>query len=142
MRRTTLPAIAIILCTALVAGCGSSKKSSSNSSSAPAPATTPGTTTSASGGAAPSGGVVEVKMQNIAFSPATVQAKVGQTIKWTNEDAVDHNVIGSGAQSFRSPSAFGQGGTFSVKLTKPGTIKFICSLHPATMGNGKIVVTK
>jgi plastocyanin len=78
-------------------------------------------------------------MQGIKFSPSTITAKVGQTITWTNMDNVDHNVSATGAQTFNS-SNFGQGGTYSMKLTKPGTINYVCTIHEMEGMTGTITV--
>ena len=118
---------------ALVAltGCGSS--SSSSSSSTPA-ASTPATTTAApaaTGGAA-------VTMQNIAFAPPVISVKVGQTVKWTNQDSVDHNVTATKGATFKSDN-FGKGGTFTWKAGKAGTVSYVCTIHPGM--DGKIIVS-
>jgi plastocyanin len=113
---------------ALIAGCGGSKKSSSTPA---APSTTPTTTSAPNGGT-----IVDVKMQNILFSPKTVTAKVGQIVRWTNDDSVAHNVT---ASTFKS-SDFEQGGTYTQRMTKVGTITYKCTLHPGM--DGTINVTK
>ncbi len=128
MHRRPLLALAAALCAAalLAAGCGSSSKSSSSGSS---------------GASAPvsSGNTVAVKMSQIMFSPKTVSAKVGQTVTWTNEDSTDHNVTAQGGESFKSAD-FGQGKSYSYKVDKPGTIKYVCTIHPGM--EGTITVTK
>lgn len=133
MKRLLL-VVAVLALGLLTAGCGSKKKSSS---SAATPASTPAATTPAgtSSTAAPaaSGGVVDIKMQNISFTPKDVTAKVGQTIKWTNEDSVGHNVIATAGESFKS-GVFGQGKSYSYKLDKKGTIKYVCTIHPGMAG--------
>ncbi len=112
------------------AGCGSS--SSSSSSSAPA-ATTPATS------AAPAAsGASAVTMQNIAFTPAVVSVKVGQTVKWTNDDTVDHNVTATKGATFKSGTV-GKGGTFTWKADKAGTVSYVCTIHPGM--EGKIIVS-
>lgn len=136
--------------TLLLAGCGSS---SSQSTSAATTATTASTPTSGLKAtttpkfAAPSSsspvksGLVDVAYRNITINPDTIRVKVGSTIKWTDYDNVMHNVTSiKGSQKFASKD-FGEGGTYSVKLTKPGVINYECSLHPASM-NGTIEVVK
>jgi plastocyanin len=136
-------------CVALVlaAGCGSSGSGSTGTS-----ATTP----KSSGGLKPTttpkyaspsssepvqSGVVQVAYRNIAIDPDTVRVKVGSTIKWTNYDPVEHNVTSkSGPTSFTSPN-FGEGHSVEFKMTKPGVIHYLCTIHPATM-NGTIEVVK
>src|SRR6476619_2891609 len=120
---TRLRALTLLLaCLALaaaVAGCGSSNNDSSSSSSssaaAPAAADTSSTESTSTGAASSSGKEVEIKMQNIAFDPKAVTAKVGQTIKWTNEDTVDHDVKATSGADFKS-DLFGKGGTFTYKV--------------------------
>jgi plastocyanin len=77
-------------------------------------------------------------MQNIAFVPATAHAKVGDTVKWTNKDSAPHNVTYVSGPSFTSSSTFTSGGSFSLKLTKAGTIQYRCTIHPGM--NGTLVV--
>ena len=151
--RKNLPSLAVA-CAALVvaAGCGSSNSSSSGSS---ANSNTTSKTTTSSGlkydttpkYASPSSsapvqsGVVQVAYRNIAIDPDTVRVKVGSTIKWTNYDPVEHNVTSkSGPIKFSSPD-FGEGKSIEFKMTKPGTIHYLCTIHPATM-NGTIEVVK
>lgn len=126
----------------LIAGCGSSgsqSSSSGGSSSGGSSSSSSTPSSSSSSGGSASGGAVVVKMQNIAFSPKQLTAKVGQTIKWTNDDSVDHNVTATAGASFHS-SNLGQGGTYETKLTKPGTISYVCTIHPGMTGT--ITVTK
>jgi plastocyanin len=110
---------ALLLAAALLAGCGSSKKSNTSSSTGPA--------TSSSGG-----GGNAVSMKNIQFSPKTISVKVGDTVTWTNDDNVDHNVIASDG-TFKSGN-FGNGKTFSWKAAKAGTFKYSCTIHPGMVG--------
>jgi plastocyanin len=138
MKRLYSVAACLALGGALVAGCGSSSSSSSNSTSASTPAATPATSTPAATPAAGSGAVA-VSMKNIQFAPTSVTAKVGQTIKWTNDDSVDHNVTAKSGATFKS-SNFGQGGTYSFKAAKAGTITYVCTIHPGMQGT--IIVTK
>jgi plastocyanin len=126
-----LPAAALPLILLALAGCGSSSSSSSSSSSTPAATSTPATS-----GA--SGAVVPIVMQNIAFNPAVTHARVGQTVKWTNMDSAPHNVTYVGGPKFTSSQTFANGGTFSLKLTKAGTIQYRCTIHPGM--NATIVV--
>jgi len=133
----------------LLAGCGSSS-SQSTSTKATTSATTAtsglkATTTpkfaSPSSSEPAKTGLVNVAYRNITINPDTIRVKVGSTIKWTDYDNVMHNVTSiKGSQKFASKD-FGEGASFSVKLTKPGVINYECSLHPASM-NGTIEVVK
>ncbi len=147
---------ALLACTtvALAAGCGSSSNSSSSSSSASSPsaATAPTTTSSLKAATTPQyaspspsapvqSGTVQVAYRNIAISPDTLRVKVGSTIKWTNFDAVEHNVTSQGGPQQFSSKGLGENGTFEVKANKPGVIHYQCTIHPASM-NGTIEVLK
>jgi plastocyanin len=121
-----LPLVALTL-----AACGSSSGSSSSSA---APATSASTPAAGTAG----GPSVAVTMQSISFRPATVHAKVGDTVTWTNQDQVGHNVTYVSGPSFASSQTFTNGGTFKLKLTKAGTIAYRCTIHPGM--NGTIVV--
>jgi plastocyanin len=150
--RRALP-VAVMACAALAfaAGCGSS---SSSSSSTAATAKTSSTSTAGSlkadttpQYASPSSsspiqsGVVPVAYRNIAIDPDTLKVKVGSTIKWTNYDSVEHNVTSEGGVAKFASKDFGEGGTYEIKVTKPGIIHYECTIHPASM-NGTIEVVK
>jgi plastocyanin len=155
MRRGLLPPV-VIACFALlfVAGCGSSKSSSGTSGSGSTGSTT--ATAKTSGGlktdsapkyasppaSAPAqSGLVQVAYTNIAIDPDTVKAKIGSTIKWTNNDPEKCNVTSEGGPYKFASGDFGEGGTFELKLTKAGTIHYECTYYPATM-NGTIEVVQ
>jgi plastocyanin len=149
--RRGLPVV-VIGCSALLfaVGCGSS--SSSSSSITP----TTSTSTPSSGGlkanttpkyAAPAAsapvqsGTVQIAYRNIAIAPDTLKVKVGSTVKWTNFDAVEHNVTSEGGPAKFASKTFGENGTFEIKVNKPGVIHYLCTIHPASM-NGTIEVVK
>jgi amicyanin len=140
MKRLLLLFLPVLLLA--LAGCGSSSKSSSSSSSTTgaASATSSSATSTPTGGAAPSGGKLQVSMKNLAFSPATIPAKVGDTIVWTNNDTPPHNVTYVSGPKFTSSSTMNPGATFSIKLSQAGTIHYFCTIHPFMKGT--IVVAK
>jgi plastocyanin len=82
--------------------------------------------------AAQSGGT-QVSMKDIKFNPSKVNVKVGDTVTWTNDDSVGHDVT---SDTFKSGSAGGIGGgqTFSHKFDKAGTFKYKCTVHPGMTG--------
>ena len=55
-----------------------------------------------------------VTMKDIKFNPSTVNIKAGDTVTWTNDDSVAHDVTGDG---FKSGSAGNiQGGVYSTEM--------------------------
>jgi plastocyanin len=122
MKRFGLPLLAVLALAA--AGCGSSNSSSSSStpsSSQAAPATSTANNTSSGGG-----GTVTIDMKNIAFNPTSQTVKVGQTVKWVNQDDVPHNVEGGPLHS----KTFSKGGSYSFTPKKAETISYVCTIHP------------
>jgi plastocyanin len=85
-----------------------------------------------------------------AFAPNPLNAKVGDTVTWTNKDTVFHTVTsGTGpsdtthGKEFDSglsgPTALTtQGKTFSHKFMTAGEFPYFCQLHPTMVG--KVVV--
>jgi plastocyanin len=72
-------------------------------------------------------------MQNIQFNPKAVTVKVGQKVKWVNEDTVAHNVTSQSGETIKS-STFGHGGSFVFTPKKAGQIKYVCTIHPGMDG--------
>jgi plastocyanin len=71
-----------------------------------------------------------VTQKNKAFGVKSLKAKVGDTVKFANEDSFAHNVFSlSPAKSFDTGS-FGAGQSRSITLDKPGKIEVECAVHP------------
>jgi plastocyanin len=114
----------------LLAGCGGGSVAVRLGSSAGRPRRTAGTH---------SANHILVVMKNINFNPTRVTAKVGDTITWTNRDVdTSHNVTYVSGPKFVSSPTFPDGHSWSLKLTKPGVINYLCTIHPGM--DGSIVV--
>lgn len=109
-----------------VAGCGSSDGGGSTASA-------PATSTPAAGPATKSGNAVQIGMKGIAFDPKEVTVAVGTTVTWKNLEDIPHNVVAEEGADFQSDT-FGKGGTYEFKATKPGTVKYVCTIHPGMEG--------
>jgi plastocyanin len=139
MTRLSFLALPVVALAVTACGSSSSNSSSSSSSSGSAATSTPRPAAASSTPSSSAAGTsIAVTMQNIAFSPQAIHAKVGDTVKWTNQDQVAHNVTYVSGPQFTSSSTFGNGGTYSLKLTKAGTIQYRCTIHPGM--NATIVV--
>lgn len=112
----------------LMAGCGSGPSARAGASSSPLEAAKHKATA----------GTVAVVMRNIAFNPGTVRARVGETVTWTNRDDAPHNVTYNSGPKFTSSPTFTNGMSWSLKLTKPGIIRYLCTIHPGM--DGTIIV--
>ena len=64
------------------------------------------------------------------FSANAVNAKVGDTLSFRNDDPFVHNIFSlSDVQSF-DLGTFAKGETRQIKLTKPGKVEIECAVHP------------
>ena len=108
----------------LLTGCGGRADAGSGASADDRPAAVPN----------PPGTVV---MQDVEFLPGRLTVKIGEKVTWRNAESLDHNVVARSGTRFRS-RAFGQGGTYTFTPRKPGTIDYVCTLHPGM--DGQLVV--
>jgi plastocyanin len=84
-----------------------------------------------------SGNTVTIDMKNIKFAPQNATVKVGQTVKWVNQDTVDHDVQAKSGADFKS-DLFGNGKSFDWKADKAGTVSYVCTVHPGMVGTLKV----
>ena len=131
------------LALALGAGCGDEDEDTGAGGAGvtqDAPAETQAETTEAETETEASGGdEITVTMKDFAFDPQEVEAKVGQKITWVNEDDAPHNAVAQNGGDLKT-STFEKGGSDSYTLDEPGTIEYICTVHPQMKGT--IEVTK
>jgi plastocyanin len=147
MRRRPAVLLAPLALAAVLAGCGSSGSSSTRSA---------GAATTTSGGpslkvdtapqyTAPSqsspvlSGRVRIAYRDISIHPDVVRVRVGSTITWTNYDPVVHNVTGVSGSPHLSSGSLSEGESYTILANRPGTIHYLCTIHPTSM-NGTIEV--
>jgi plastocyanin len=119
MHRTRVALTLLAAAAVLAAGCGGSGGNGGGSPTTTAAPTTSGAGTPASGTA--------VAIHNFAFSPATLNVKVGQQVTWTNQQDVAHTVTADGG-AFDHPMP--SGATFSFAFAKAGSFAYHCTIHP------------
>jgi plastocyanin len=89
------------------------------------------------------GGGTQVSMKNIQFSPKDLTVKAGETITFTNDEAVAHDVhktSGPGKDFASGPTGgMQEGDTFELTLDKPGKYEYVCDVHAPGMA-GTITV--
>ena len=89
------------------------------------------------------GGGTQVSMKNIQFAPKDLSVKAGETITFTNDEAVAHDVhktSGPGPDFASGPTGgMQEGDTFKLTLDKPGTYDYVCDVHAPGMA-GTITV--
>ncbi len=77
-----------------------------------------------------------VLIKRSAFSPATVTIKTGDTVKWTNTDTQNHQVVSNNG-SFVSP-ILGPGKSYSHRFNASGTYRYHDGLNAAVKGVVKV----
>ena len=83
--------------------------------------------------------VLRVTIEDIKFVPHDVVVRVGQKVRWVNDDKIAHNVTAKKGASFASGN-LDDGDTYSYTPKKPGTIDYVCTIHPGQ--DGKLIVRK
>lgn len=71
-----------------------------------------------------------IDISGFSFNPTALEIKAGDTVKWTNHDAVGHTVTGDAFGS----ALLNNGESFSFTFTKPGSYTYHCSPHPGMVG--------
>ncbi|HUZ31778.1 MAG TPA: cupredoxin domain-containing protein [Xanthobacteraceae bacterium] len=80
---------------------------------------------------------IQIKIQNLAFTPQRVSAHVGDTIAWVNADFFAHTATArNGAWDLIIPV----NRTKSVVVKAAGTVEYYCKFHPNMIGT--VDVTK
>ncbi len=137
----------------LVAACGTGPIPGQPAGTSGTPGSTTSTTSSGGCTAASAQSAVTVDATNsLKFVPASVCLKAGGTITWKNVGNIFHTTtdssslaanpadaaLPSGASSWNQP--LNPGGSFSLKLTVPGTYKYFCIPHESLGMLGQITV--
>ena len=141
-----LPVLAMTAALALAACAGGGTTGTASAGppepAASAPASAPAASDAGAGAGvcAPSteAGTVEAAMTGNAFSPGTIQAKVGDVITWTNGDGVPHTATYKDDPTCTT-ERLGQGESGGLTFSAAGTYAFFCQIH--TDMNGTIEVT-
>lgn len=74
---------------------------------------------------------IGVTIDKLVFSPASVQAKVGDTIEWTNNDILAHTATVKSGWDVTIP-AKSKG---KVTLKAAGAVDYFCRFHPNMKGH-------
>ncbi|MEO9824156.1 MAG: cupredoxin domain-containing protein [Paracoccaceae bacterium] len=79
----------------------------------------------------------EVLIKSFTFEPATIQAKIGDTIRWTNEDLAPHTAT---ADEFGwDTGELAKGASVEVVVTKGMETSYFCVFHPHMKGSIEIL---
>ena len=98
---------------------------------APAPSMMASAAQAAEAGGKSSAGPT-ISIHEFMFSPTSVTVTAGTTVHWKNLDPEPHTIRSVDA-TFKS-DALDQDDTFAFKFDKPGTYRYVCSIHPQMLG--------
>ena len=73
---------------------------------------------------------IQVMVDKLVFTPAEVNAKVGDTIEWVSRDILAHTATVKGGMEVMIPA----GKTGRVTLQKAEAIDYYCRFHPNMKG--------
>lgn len=73
---------------------------------------------------------IQVTIDRLVFSPATVEAKVGDTIVWVNKDMFAHTATVKGGWEVMIPPKK----SASLTLKAAGPVDYFCRFHPNMKG--------
>jgi plastocyanin len=82
----------------------------------------------------------EVMMQNYRFLPQDIRVSAGDTVTWTNNDRVIHNVVADNGEFDSGDLAPGE--TFTFTFEEAGAISYSCTIHPGMIGSVTVVTAE
>jgi plastocyanin len=141
-RRRRLAAL-LVAVLPFAAACGDDDATADDASASSPAEASPDTTGRAA--PAPAGDeTVTVTVKTFDFQPDPLTVAAGTTIRFVNEDAIDHTVT-AGTREQPTPDVFdgrlpGKGSTFDLVLDEPGTYDYFCAIHAGPGMTGSIVV--
>lgn len=76
-----------------------------------------------------------VSIVNFSFNPSTLNINKGDTVIWTNNDGVPHQIVGG---NLGGP-VMSKGSTYTFTFNEIGTVNYHCAIHPSMKG---IIIVK
>jgi plastocyanin len=114
----------LLTCIVALAGCGGGSSSPMSTTPTPTPGGTSPTTVSIPLGAS--------AQTTAAYLPDSITVSVGTTVKWTNNDAIGHDVTSQNNLFLSGNMA--PGATFSQTFMTAGTFPYYCTIHAGMTG--------
>lgn len=99
--------------------------------STPATMVSPKTEPGVTAVAAPQAKTYNIAIANFSFDPASLNIKKGDTVIWTNNDPMAHQIAGS---DFSGP-AMNKGQSYTFIFNNAGTFDYYCTIHPSMKGS-------
>ncbi|MEY9559995.1 cupredoxin domain-containing protein [Sinorhizobium fredii] len=74
---------------------------------------------------------LKVTIERLVYTPADIEAKVGDEVEWINKDALVHTATVKGGADVLLPAKK----SGSLLLQEPGSFDYICRYHPNMKGH-------
>jgi plastocyanin len=84
------------------------------------------------------GKTAKVAMKDTKFEPKSLTVEKGTTVKWTNEDSVNHDVTkesGAGLNFESGNGDLAKGDTFEQTFDTAGKVDYVCTVHVGMTGS-------
>jgi len=72
-----------------------------------------------------------VSIDNLSYNPSSLTITVGETVTWSNDDALDHTVT---SEDMFDSGLLSSGDTFEYTFDEAGTFDYTCTIHPSMQG--------
>lgn len=82
-------------------------------------------------------GTVTATIANFAFSPATITAKVGDVVTWTNNDSTPHTATLTSDASCTTEN-LANGASGGIMFGTAGSYDYFCKIHPNMTGKVEV----
>lgn len=76
-----------------------------------------------------------VAIENMAYVPQSIEARVGDRVEFTNRDMMPHTVTGAGFDS----GAIAAGKSWTIAVERPGDLAYRCAYHPMMTGSIAVI---
>ena len=95
----------------------------------------------------PQAGVTDVTIRNVAYSSNHVTIKKGESVRWTNQDAIFHTATSGNPGDADAGSVFdtgdiAPGSSVTVTFDNVGEFTYFCRHHPTMMFGARVSVTQ
>jgi plastocyanin len=74
-----------------------------------------------------------VEIAAFCFTPTVLYTEPGETVTWTNQDGLEHNVLGANG-AWGSFGSMRTGKKTSYTFSEPGVYAYVCTMHPGMVG--------
>ena len=131
-----LVVVALVGCTGATPSPSTAASVPPASAAAPSPSPAASPPAAASPSAAGGGGsALAVTIRDFSFNPASIDAKLGETVTWTHNGEAPHTVTFDDGEDSGS---LGNGDDYTRTFDAAGSFPYKCAVHPAMTGTVEV----